>query len=59
MDELVLALTNKGRIEVYKPVASGTLRDLARTLNEMADSIMIPANVNPPGPPEEPQNDQT
>lgn len=58
MDELVLALTNKGKIEVFKPVAAATLRSMARALVEMADSVMVGPTINPPGPPEV-EDDQT
>lgn len=57
MDEHIIALTSKGKIEVLRPIAAATLRDFARALVEMADSIMIPPNVNPPGPPEERQDE--
>lgn len=57
MDELVLALTNKGKIEVFKPVAAATLRQMARALVDMADGAMIGPSVNPPGPPEERQDE--
>ena len=58
MDELVLALTNKGKIEVFKPVAAATLRSMARALLEMADSVMVGPTINPPGPPEAEPNEQ-
>ena len=58
MDELVLALTNKGKIEVFKPVAAATLRQMAKALLDMADSVMVGPTINPPGPPEV-EDDQT
>lgn len=58
MDEFILALTNKGRIEVFKPVAAATLRQMAKALLDIADGAMISPSVNPPGPPEV-EDDQT
>lgn len=52
MNDFILALTNRGKIEVFKPVAAVTLRQMARALIEMADGAMVGPSANPPGSPE-------
>lgn len=59
MEEFIVVLTSRGRIEVLMPVAAATLRQMARALVEMADAAIVDATVRPPGPPAELQNDQT
>lgn len=45
MDKYILAVDTNGKLQVFVPVASGLLRDLAKALINLADNAMIGPNV--------------